>query len=316
MRASGSKLGIGFLMVTCAACAHAPPPAGRYLYRVTCDAEIARFDTVEKRRTDQYPLATRPGADGLIPVPVGVLEVCLANGILFDPVASTFYTIVPTHLPRGDALELSYRLLSFSVPSITLTAQASAGNNLEHPPRLELAAGQVRVVSPDQPLVTDIDLSGFAPEHHAVPNRIIESSGERVLLSLSEKGTLVFAVADRRAKTLVRLQHIPRTDHNSIHLSPGGTVVLVEEISEPGRPAPKTGRLVIFDTGTGGIVKALYEPRIIGLFYHGMSPTGVALYQDSKRDELISLGMTFPAEAVVVSPLAEFAANPAFFADR
>jgi len=314
MRVSGSTLPIGFLLVACAACAHAP--AGRYLYRVTCDAELSRFDTLEKKKTGQYELASRPGADGLIPFPMGVLEVCLANGIVFDPVASKFYTVVPTRLPKGDELGLSYRLLSFSVPGITLAAQAPAGDELEHPPRLELAAGRVRVISPDEPLVTDMDLSDFTPERHATPNRIVESSGERVLLSLSEKDALVFAVADRRAQTLVRMQSIPRTDHNSIHLSPGGTVVLVEEVSEPGRPASKTGRLVILDAGTGRFVKAFYEPRIIGLFYHGMSPTGVALYQDSERDELISLGMTFPAEAVLVSPLAEFAGNPAFFADR
>jgi hypothetical protein len=316
MHVTDSSLAIGFLLVTCAACAHAPPTAGRYLYRVTCDAELARFDTFEKQKTGHYELARRPGAEGLIPTPVGVLEGCLANGTVFDPVASRFYTIVPSRLPQGDALTVSYRLLSFSVPEITLAAQAPAGNELEHPPRLELAEGRVRIISPDEPLVTDIDLSGFTPDRHAMPNRIIESSGERVLLSSSEKDALVFAVADRRTRTLVRMQNTPRTDHNSIHLSPGGTAVLVEELSEPGRPAPKTGRLVIFDADTGRIMKALDEPRIIGLFYHGTSPTGVALFQDSERDELINLGMTFPAEPVVVSPLAEFAGNPAFFADR
>jgi hypothetical protein len=114
----------------------------------------------------------------------------------------------------------------------------------------------------------------------------------------------------------MRMQNTPRTDQNSVHLSPGGTAVLVEELSAQGRPAPKTGRLVIFDAATGRIVKTLDEPRTVGLFYHGMSPTGVALFQDSERDELINLGMTFPAEPVVVSPLAEFMGNPAFFADR
>jgi hypothetical protein len=313
---SGSTLVIAFLLVTCAACAHVPPPAGRYLYRVTCDAEIARFDTLEKQKTGAYDLAKRPGAEGLVPIPVGVLEVCLARDAVFDPVASVFYTVVPTSLQESAAGTLSYRVLSFSVPGITLVTQAPAGSELEYPPRLELAAGRVRVIPPDEPLVTDIELSGFTPERRAMPNRIVESSGGRVLLSLSEKDALVFAVADRLTRTLVRMQNIPRTDHNSIHLSPGGTAVLVEEVSEPGRPAPKTGRLVIHDAGTGRFLKAFNEPRIVGLFYHGMSPTGVALYQDSERNELVDLGMTFPAEAVVISPLAEFAGNPAFFADR
>lgn len=47
-----------------------------------------------------------------------------------------------------------------------------------------------------------------------------------------------------------------------------------------------------------------------------MAPTGVALYQDSQRDELIDLGMTFPAEAVVRPTGDEFPAAAAFFADR
>jgi hypothetical protein len=316
MRVNGSTLIMALVLLTCAACAHVPPPAGRYLYRVTCDAELARFDTLEKKKTGEYDLARRPGAEGLVPIPVGVLEVCLANDAVFDPVASVFYTLVPTSLPEGAALTLSYRLLGFSVPGIALVAQAPAGNELENSPRLELTAGRVRVTSPNEPLVTHVDLSGFSPERRAVPNRIVESSGDRVLLSLSERHVLVFAVADRRTRNLVRMQNIPRTDHNSIHLSPGGSAVLVEEVSEPGRPAPKTGRLMIHDAVTGRFVKELYEPRIVGLFYHGMSPTGVALYQDSERDELVDLGMTFPAEAVIISPLAEFAATPAFFADR
>jgi hypothetical protein len=246
---------------------------------------------------------------------VGVLEGCLANGAVFDPVASRFYTVVPSRLPQDEGVTGSYHLLSFSVPEITLAADAPAGSELEHPPRLELAEGQVRVIAPEEPLVTDIDLSAFMPERCAVPNRIVESSNERVLLSFSENGARVFAVADRRTKTLARMHDTPRTDHSSIHLSPGGTAVLAEELSAPGRPAAKTGRLVIFDASTGHI-KTLDERRTVGLFYHGMSPTGVALFQDSERDELSNLGMTFPAEPVMVSPLAEFAGTPAFFADR
>jgi hypothetical protein len=87
-------------------------------------------------------------------------------------------------------------------------------------------------------------------------------------------------------------------------------------LSGPGLRAPKTGRLVIHDASTGRAVKALLEPRIVGFQYRGVAPTGVALYQDLDRDELIDFGMTFPAVAVVVPSGDEFPAPAVFFADR
>lgn len=304
------------LIVTCAACAQAAAPAGRYLYEVNCQAELARFDTVEKKKTHEYDLTKRPGVEGLIPISVGVLEVCLATDLVFDPVASVFHALAPTRVEPSADGKHSYRVLSFSVPGIALVGRSPAGNELDFPPRLALAAGGVRVIPPDEPWVTDVDLSGFEHHSRALPNRIVESSGTRALLSLIENGVSVFAVAERSSKTLVRLQNAPMTDLNSIHLSPGGTHVLVEEISMPGRPAPKTGRLVVYDARTGRAVKAFFEARTIDLFYHGMAPTGVALYQDSERDELVDLGITCPAQAVVLSPHAEFAALGVFFADQ
>ena len=302
------------VLLACAACAHAPLQVGRYLYEVTCEAEVIRFDTVAKKKTSEYDLAKR--ARGLMPISVGVLEVCLAKDSVFDPVASVFYTLVPTRLEPSDTQTFSYRLLSFSVPEIELVGQAPAGAGLEYAPRLELAARRVRVISPDEPLATYVDLSRFAPDRRDLPNRIVEWSGERLLVMLRGKDTDVFAVADRSSWTLLRLQLPPGANFAHVHLSPGGTHVLYDEASGPGPYAPTTGRLAIYDTRTGGVVKELFEPRIVGLHYHGMAPTGVALYQDSVRDELVDLGMTFPAEAVVAPTGAEYPGPAVFFADR
>jgi hypothetical protein len=300
----------------CGACAHAPPLAGRYLYEVTCDAQVERFDTVERKKTGEYNLATRPGVQGLIPRSVGVLEVCLAGDTVFDPAASAFHTVVPTRPEQSAAGTLSYRVLSFSVPGLALTGQAPAGHELTYPPALELTAARLRIVPPDEPWVTDVDLSKFAPDRRALPNRILESSGGRTLLNLSEKNSSVFAVADRSAQKLVRLENPPNTNHNGVHLSPGGMSVLVEELKGADPGAPRTGRLVVHDARTGRIVKELFEPRILDLFYRGIAPTGVAFYQTMEHVEFVDLGMTFPAEAVVVARRADRVGTAIFFADR
>jgi hypothetical protein len=299
-----------------AACAHAPPLAGRYLYEVTCQADVERFDTVEKKKAGEYNLATRPGAEGLIPISVGVLEVCLAGSTVFDPVRSVFYTVVPTRLQQSASGTLSYRILSFSVPGLVMIGQEPVRNEQNDAPELDLAAGRVRIVPSDEPWATYQDLSEFAPDRHAVPNRILESSGGRMLLNLSETGANVFAVADRSSKILVRLRNPPVTDQNGIHLSPGGAFVLVEELKAPDSHAPRTGRLVIHDAQSGGLVKELFAPRIIGSFFRGIAPTGVALYENMESHEFVNLGMSFPADAVLRAPRADLTGPAVFFADR
>jgi hypothetical protein len=186
MRSSTPGITFSLVAFGCGACAHAPPLAGRFLYEVTCQTEAERFDTAEKKKMGEYDLATRPGAQGLIPTSVGVLEVCLAGDTVFDPAASVFHTVVPTHLEQSAAGTLSYRLLTFSVPGLALTGQAPAGSELSYSPELELTGGGVRVIPPDEPWATYVDLSTFAPDP-AYPKPNFGIVRRAMLLSLSEK---------------------------------------------------------------------------------------------------------------------------------
>ena len=213
-------------------------------------------------------------------------------------------------------LTRSYRLLTFSVPELMLVAHAPAGENLETPPRLDLVDGVARVIPPNSPWPTDIDLSGFAPDHRPIPSQSLEWSGPRLLLGLIENGRDVLAVADRAAKTLVRLNSpIPLSEADA-HLSPGGTHVLLNQRASAERYAPLTTKVFLYDARSGELVKKLDEPRIAGLYFRGMAPTGVALYQQPNRDEFVDLDVEFSAEQVRLPSGRESPLPATFFADR
>ena len=148
------------------------------------------------------------------------------------------------------------------------------------------------------------------------PGQEILQTGKREVEVVSLEPVGNYAVADRETKTVVRLLHTPSTDNNSVHLSPGAVIVLVEETA-PGSPLPrKTGQLVVYDARTGAPIKTFEDPRIDGTFYRGMAPTGIALYQNMERTVFVDLGMTFPAEAVVVARRPDFVGPAVFFSDR
>jgi hypothetical protein len=304
------------LLIVSLGCARPATTRGRFLYEVTCEGNVTRFDTVEKKKTAEYELAKRPGVNGMIPISEGVLEVCLAKDTRFDPVKSVFYTLTPTSLELSAGLTRSYRVLTFSVPEIALVGQAPAGDALEAPPELELLGGIVRVIPPGSPSPADLDLSTFVPERRAVPNRTLEWSGARLLLRLSEGTGPALAVADRTSKTLVRLKLPIDLDTASVHLSPGGTHVLVEQLASSQQDAPATGKLSLYDAQSGDRIDEIDEPRIAGLYFRGMAPTGVALYQVPDRFELVNLGVKFPAEQIELPAGRDYPLPSTFFADR
>lgn len=104
-------------------CAHARPSThGQFLYQLSCDAKLDRFDSVAQKKTGTYDLTKVPGAAALIPAVTGALEVCLTRPPLFDARASVFHTVVPAQAqPPGDG-PTSYRVLGFSIPAVALVA--------------------------------------------------------------------------------------------------------------------------------------------------------------------------------------------------
>jgi hypothetical protein len=298
-------------------CSHAAAakPGGRFLYQVSCSAKLDRFDTVTGRRTNAVDLARRTGKRPLIPVVAGALELCLANQVVFDAAAGVFYTLVPSQgTPRDDGT-VDYRILGFAIPAITLVKELPGGSHLEHPPRLALGPAGVQAVAPADGPRPDEDLSGYAPEHRALPNRILESSGERLLLQLTAGPDVAIAVADRASRTLVRLQGPLPTVPDGVHLTPGGGQVLVEE-ARPGAQPARTGTLFLYDARTGARSKTLSDPAVARLVFRGIAPTGRALFDLLEAYRFVDLGMTFPAQPVVRPAHDEFPRPAVFFSDR
>jgi hypothetical protein len=303
--------------VACEACAHVPPPAARYLYEVSCAAEVQRFDTLSRKKTAQIDLARHAGGGGGVPVVEGALEVCLTRQALYDASVSIFYTLVPTSVSASAGTRSSYRVLGFSVPGLTLVERREPGALLEEPPHLEWSTAKPRTIRVSAaPVQTELDVSTLGGANRKQPNRILEMSASRVLIELLGESELSVAVVDTAAKTLVRLKGLPLTASDAVHLSPGGTHVLVEEVASSGTEPTRTGKLLVYSADTGLAVETLSDPALVGLYFRGITPNGLALYDKLDGYRFVDLRMTFPAEPVSLPPISEFPAPAVFFADR
>jgi hypothetical protein len=295
--------------------------AARYLYVVTCDASVYKYDTVENRREASYDLSQAPGAQQFIPADHGGLNGCLAYQAEFDPAASVFYIVAasqarvkPDGTPDGTK---DYRVLGFSVPAIGLVKNMPAGSNLTDPPHLELGSDSALKLTPaaEWRPPTDIDVSTFAPNREKLFNQIIDRSGDRALLRIfvADPKELSLAVADTKSKTVVRLQSPPPATALRAHLAPGGEAVLIEATAVAGDPT-KTGRLALFDANTGSLLEEISDPRVRDQYFLAISPNGRAVYHTGDAYSFVDLKRSFPATPVghVLD-----SSNPAiFFADR
>jgi hypothetical protein len=299
------------------ACVHPRPTAGRFFYEVSCEARLDRFDTVIQQKTSTYELAKRTGNIPLIPEMSGPLEVCLANRTVFDAEASVFYTLVPSQARMRDDGTMNYEVLAFSIPGIALVKHMAAGENLERPLYLELSPqGDLRMIR-TQTLRTTEDLSTFGPDHQDLSNTIVEMSGGHALLRVvGINGEPTIAVANEASKTLVRLRGAPRTTERNVHLTPGGTHVLVEEAIAIGSKVSKTGRLWLYDADTGLIVNSFSDPHIEKLYFRSISPNGRVLYDLLDAYWFLDLHRTFRAEVVTQSPDGDFPQPFLFFSDK
>jgi hypothetical protein len=307
---------VGLVLLIGCSLAHAEV-GPRYLYQVSCAARVDRFDVATGRKTNSVDLAKRTGKVRLIPDAEGALEVCLSNRATFDRDKSVLYVLAPklAH-PKEDGTS-DYRILGFSVPALTLTSEVAAGDNLDHPPQFEVRSGGVVTIDGEPPK-SDLALSKFGPGRHGLVNRVLERSGDRTLVRLLTDGPLDIGVADSGTMTFVRMENLPFTTVEHVHLSPGGTHVLVEEVvkGDDPRSRKRTGRLVLYDAKTGRAAKALSEPAIIKLYFRGISPLGKVLYDLLDEYRFVDLRVRFPAVSVVRPASEDFAQPAVFFSDK
>jgi hypothetical protein len=257
------------------------------------------------------------GRDDLIPAMEGTLDVCLTNQTIFDGKAFVFYALVPSRAHAREDGTNDYRVLGFSIPSIGLVKQAPAGDHLQGPPHLELRSGTVAVLGPSEwTPTTSADLSTFFSDGKSPANRILEISGDRVLLQLLTGDGLTIAVADKAAKTLVRLSGSLATTIENAHLTPGGTHVLVEEVTAPNPKVSKTGTVQLYDGMTGALAKTFFDAHVQKLQFRGISPTGKVLYDLLDSYWFLDLGVTFPTNSVTRPYEQDFPPPAFFFSDR
>lgn len=305
-----------------AACAHGRPPSpDRFLYQLSCDAKLERFDTVTQKRTGAYDLTKVAGVGALIPAATGPLEVCLTRSAVVDSRASVFYTVVPSQAQPAEDGPTGYRVLGFSLPSVALVVPGAGGSvpvPFDAPPRLvpDPSRGARTVGPSDPPPALTEDLSLFAGAHSPAPNRILETSRHRALLSLTGEAGPAFAVADEGTHSFVRLQGPMATTVDNVHLAPGGTHVLVEETSAAGGRATKTGRVWLYDAATGAVSQTIMAPQITKLPFRGISPDGKVLYDLLDDYWFLDLGRTFTADPVERPLEPEFPPPAVFFSDR
>ncbi len=301
-----------------AAGCHPKPPRGAFLYEVTCEARVEKFDTGSAQRVGDYALAQRSGQPPRIPVTPGPVEVCLANRPTFDATGSILYVLAPS---TGKATEepIDYALLGFSVPALSLVSHAPAATGVDHPPQLVPVAGAPpRVVLASAWTPPSEALASFAPDHRDVFNEVLARSGHRTLvrLTLPPDGHDALAVADEATHVLVRLQSGAVPSREYVHLSPGGTHVVVEEASASGPRASKTGTLRVYSAETGRALKTLSDERIRSFHWRGASPAGVALFQHDDQAWFLDLGVAFGVDQVETTTVDDFPLPAVFFADQ
>lgn len=296
---------------------------GRYLYQLSCDGRLDKFDTEANRKVGDYDLTQRSGSPPLVPAAPAVLEVCLTNHPVFDGASSILYTVVPVELNAPSGASVGYRVLGFSIPEIVLVKRSPPSAALDHAPHLVLRPGaDPQVMSEtDWSARAEETLVDFTPDRRQLPNRVLETSGERVLLRLfATDGSPVLAVADRIRKTLVRLPALPAMTIEHSHLAPGGSHVIVEDtqVASPGSAGSivKTGKVCLYDATTGTSVAEFSDPHVARLIYRGVSPRGHVLYQLDSESWFVNLGRTFPAIPVVPVLADDFPPPTVFFADR
>ncbi len=262
----------------------------RTLYRALCDGRVETVDTVTAR-TRTVDLAPKLRVAPVRGVAKATFDGCLLNQAVYVAAARRFYSVVPDAATTRDDGTTDYRVLGFAVPGLRPSGVVKRFPNQTEPPRIAVVAGRV-VAAPDA--ATALDLSGFDRDR-ATRNQRIEASGSRVLLRLFDGDALVLAVADVRAKTVVRLRGVVATTALNAHLAPGGEQVYVEAVDAK---AVKTGTAATYDARTGTRLLTLTDPRIASMAFVAVAPMGKAVYATDAKVALIGLGTRFTADPV------------------
>jgi len=142
----------------------------------------------------------------------------------------------------------------------------------------------------------DIEVSDIIP---GVRGRILELSGAKALIEIYHGGDrrTLLAVIDQNQKTLTHISSDIETSPLYAHLAPGGMYVVVEEVS-PDNARKRTGKLVMYDSARGTLVRTIKAPGIASMYFQALTPSGQAVYGFVNRFRFLKLRKEFGVESV------------------
>lgn len=288
-----------------------------FLYVVTCEGLLYKYDTRSERLVQSSDLGALPGKPPIVPKVDGAIEVCLLYDVKFDPASSTFYAAIPATGKQSDG-PIAYSVARVAVPQLSVLQRVNAGEwDSMSPPRLVWQPGGTpRAVSEDDVQWPSEPLGTFGPAHEERGNSIIARSGTHALLKAPSAPFTEYAVADESKKTAVFLRDLGNSRPDYVHLAPGGDYVFVEDIVVPKTEPEKTGRVRLYSATTGAVVKTFADPRIRTSAFMGISPNGKVVYSKRGVPWFLNLGETFSASQVERVIGDEYPTPTAFFSAR
>lgn len=160
------------------------------------------------------------------------------------------------------------RLISASMPSMPSELPGSHSPS-DHNTLYELDLSTYH--SSDPQLAGRTDRLAYQP---------FERSGDTVLIQipLSKQGW-VWVVADAAARSLTPLNLPFHSTDTSVHLAPGGKIILAQEASYgPGRISQTKGSLALIDANTGDVIKTWTDPALDHNYILTITPHGEMVY--------------------------------------
>ncbi|MCZ2133894.1 MAG: hypothetical protein LC098_00445 [Burkholderiales bacterium] len=292
--------------------------AARYLYVVDCIGRVDKIDTLQQELAASHvltePMALPSAPWVALPLIEGGRDGCLTQSPLINA-DGTELSLIASKGARTDADGMmDYQILTFRLPQWTLVAAKHWGRADDN--RLQLVRdgdGALRVLA-DPPQTTAGRSYAFGAGGNAIWGKWVQRSAGVSLIALSgprrDEFLLGLAKVDGDAGGLVRIANDLYTDPRFVHLAPGGTFVLVEEVTPSDNRPLRTGRLRLYDS-TGAMAGELHDDTLPGSTWGEMTfvtitPNGYAVYVDrySGAYRFVPLGRTFANEPVEVPQFA------------
>ncbi|MGI4831108.1 MAG: hypothetical protein ACRYFU_23395 [Janthinobacterium lividum] len=308
----------------------------RFLYILDCGPDLQKWDTKQGRLLKEVSLDKRTKLIPTHGDAAGsTVDGCAASGVTYSPTQHALFVLSPTSGSVDSNDKQSYRVLGFKLPEVSYFSAVRIPGSYEDTPQLDLspagapevcrslrclaiveqrtvplAASGIPAILGAMPLPSgggffQLNLHGFQtvgfgsePAPRALVLVPLEASGSVVLVEIVRPGkTFAFGVVDTQRKTAVLLAPGFETTNDSVHLAPGGGVVLAEEsIFNRGVQVPHTtGRFSLLKTQDGSTLGARNQSAPSeGSFVTITASGSLVITRGDGKTVFVSLGMTFP----------------------